>query len=398
MRILYVTAIELDVDGGPKTHILEILKQWHALGYEVRLLSPRFSHSRLSLTMQVCNYRFIGYSLARRLISYGFLLAALVVQMKRFRPEAVYERQMEYNPVTSWVCRLFRVPLFVEINGLIVEDLQHTGAPALALKIHQIVEAKELSMASGITCTSPRLKEKICGRDKKLNGKITFIPNGVNADLFRPMDRDLCCKQMGLDPRVKYVGYVGTFSHLHQPEQAVRSFSRVHQKIGDSRLLLVGDGPLRRKCEQMARTLGISGDVVFTGRVPYEEVPVAINCMDVGLVLSSRASLERVGVVAFKFQELLSCGCPVVAQFLAPEERRRFSTIAKMVPVADEDALDRALLELLGNPVEAARMAERALRYVAEHVSWEKSARLSVDFMGRAIAAQNSFRMNTRLQ
>jgi phosphatidylinositol alpha-1,6-mannosyltransferase len=144
---------------------------------------------------------------------------------------------------------------------------------------------------------------------------------------------------------------------------------------------MVGDGHRRKGCEQMAQDLGVSAHVIFTGTLPYEEVPIAINCMDVGLVLASRERLEREGVVAFKFQELLACGCPVVAQFLEPEESTRYSGVAKMVPVGDEAALDRALLELLGHPAEAARIAERALHYAADHVSWERSAQLSIDFM-----------------
>jgi glycosyltransferase involved in cell wall biosynthesis len=387
MRILYVTAIELDVDGGPKTHVLEILKQWHALGHEVMLLSPRFYHRSLSLPMQVRSYGFIGYSLARRLISYGFLLAALVVQMKRFRPEAVYERQMEHNPVVCWVCKLFHLPLFVEINGLIAEDLQHTGAPALALKIHQIVEAKELSMASGITCTSPRLREKICDCDKKRSGKTIFIPNGVNTDLFRPMDRNLCRKQMGLDPRVKYVGYVGTFNHLHNVEQVISSFSRLKEQAGDVKLLLVGDGPSRRRCEKMAVEYGIVEDVLFIGALRYEDVATAVNCFDVGLSLSSRMSLARVGVVAFKFFEYLACRCPVVAQYLYPEDWERYSILAKMVHVDNARGLMDAIIEIFSDPIAAAQMAQRGLRYVEENISWEQSARLSLSLMARKVKA-----------
>ena len=82
---------------------------------------------------------------------------------------------------------------------------------------------------------------------------------------------------------------------------------------------------------------------------------------------------------------MLACGCPVVAQFLEPAESVRYSGVAKMVPVGDEAALDRALIELLDNPAVVARMAERASRYAAEHVSWEKSAQLSIDFMNRKI-------------
>jgi len=56
-----------------------------------------------------------------------------------------------------------------------------------------------------------------------------------------------------------------------------------------------------------------------------------------------------------------------------------------MVPVGDEAALDRALIELLRDPAKAAGIAQRALCHVAEHVSWKQSAQLSIDFMNRMI-------------
>jgi glycosyltransferase involved in cell wall biosynthesis len=385
MKILYVSAIELDCDGGPTTHVVEMVRQWHRLGHDVLLLTPPFSRTFAGLPDRVRHYPFAGYSVFRRLVSYQCLFILLVWHLARFRPDAVYERQMEYNPFVFWACRLMRVPLFVELNGLMVEDLRQTHAAAPAIRAHAMVESRELGSSTGITCTSARLQEKICVRGAALCRKTQAVPNGVNRELFRPMDRVVCRQWMGLGDRLKVIGYVGTFSHLHQPEQAVRSFARVREEIQDVRLLMVGDGPRRKGCGQLAQDMGVSSQVIFTGTLPYEEVPIAINCMDVGLVLASRERLEREGVVAFKFQELLACGCPVVAQFLEPADSLRYSGVAKMVPVGEEAALDRALLELLGNPAEAARMAERALRHVAEHVSWENSAQLNMDFMSRMI-------------
>jgi glycosyltransferase involved in cell wall biosynthesis len=385
MKILYVSAIELDCDGGPTTHVAEMIRQWHRLGHDVLLLTPPFSRTFAGLPDRVRHYPFAGYSVSRRLVSYPCLFVLLAWHLARFRPDVVYERQMEYNPFVFWACRLMRVPLFVELNGLIVEDLRQTHAPASAIRAHEMVESRELSFSTGITCTSARLQKKICARGAALCRKTKAVPNGVNRELFRPMERAVCRQKMGLDARLKVIGYVGTFSHLHQPEQAVRSFARVRKEIQDARLLMVGDGSRRKGCEHLAQNLGVASHVIFTGPLPYEKVPIAINCMDVGLALASRERLEREGVVAFKFQEMLACGCPVVAQFLEPEESARYSGVAKMVPVGDEAALDRALLELLGHPAEAARIAERALHYTGEHVSWEKSAQLSIDFMNYMI-------------
>lgn len=58
MKILYVSAIELDADGGPKTHIIEMLREWHKLGHEIVLLTPPYSRKRLNLRVKVVFYPF----------------------------------------------------------------------------------------------------------------------------------------------------------------------------------------------------------------------------------------------------------------------------------------------------------------------------------------------------
>src|SRR3972149_7239005 len=143
MKILYVSAIELDADGGPKTHIIEMLREWHKLGHEIVLLTPPYNRERLNLQVNVVFYPFFGYSFFRRIISYHLMFVFLVWCICKFRPTIVYERQMEYNPFIWLVCRISKLPLFVEINGLMVEDLERTGSGVIPIMVHKVVEKKE---------------------------------------------------------------------------------------------------------------------------------------------------------------------------------------------------------------------------------------------------------------
>jgi len=81
----------------------------------------------------------------------------------------------------------------------------------------------------------------------------------------------------------------------------------------DARLLLVGDGPDRRRLERLVRRGGVGDSVIFTGSVPWAEVPAYTDAGDV-FAMPCRTRLlglepEAWGIV---FLEAQACGLPVV--------------------------------------------------------------------------------------
>jgi len=137
MRVLYISAVELDIEGGPKTHVVELVKNWHEQNHEILLLTPKFSNTRLKLPCRISHYPFAGYSFFRWMMTSAFLFVALIWHLYRFKPTVVYERQMVFNFMVSLACKVFRTPLFVEVNGS-VEDLSQTGSNELAIKVHEL--------------------------------------------------------------------------------------------------------------------------------------------------------------------------------------------------------------------------------------------------------------------
>ncbi len=94
----------------------------------------------------------------------------------------------------------------------------------------------------------------------------------------------------------------------------VEAWPAVLAQVPDAVLLLVGEGPNRRSVEQLARRLGVSDSVIFTGSVPWEEVPTHIDAGDVFAMPCRTRKLglevEAFGIV---FLEARACGVPVVA-------------------------------------------------------------------------------------
>jgi glycosyltransferase involved in cell wall biosynthesis len=67
-------------------------------------------------------------------------------------------------------------------------------------------------------------------------------------------------------PGVTMFVTMGRVSPEKNHERLVRAFSRVHAETPDTRLVIVGDGPLLPRVRQVAADLGVEGSVVLTGQ------------------------------------------------------------------------------------------------------------------------------------
>lgn len=114
-------------------------------------------------------------------------------------------------------------------------------------------------------------------------------------------------------------------------------------------LLLVGDGPDRRRLEQLAHDCGVADAVRFTGSVPWEEVPAHTDAGDVFAMPCRTRRLglepEAWGIVLL---EARACGLPVlVGRSGGAPETVTGSPGTRVVDGADQTQVAAALLELL---------------------------------------------------
>jgi phosphatidylinositol alpha-1,6-mannosyltransferase len=149
-----------------------------------------------------------------------------------------------------------------------------------------------------------------------LDGHTTLdrLAPGVDIDAYHPdVDGGEVRRCHGLADRPVVV-CVSRLVPRKGQDALIRAFPRIRQRVPDAALLVVSGGPYRSALERLARESGVSRDVVFTGSVPWEDLPAYFAAGDVFAMpcRTRRGGLdvEGLGIV---YLEASATGLPVVA-------------------------------------------------------------------------------------
>lgn len=177
---------------------------------------------------------------------------------------------------------------------------------------------------------------------------ISIVPNVVDTSRFASAPTT---RQPGDPCKLLFAGILR--DHNKNLPLLLRAFSRLVRAKPQYRLTIVGEGEVRKECEDLARRLGVSEECVFRGAIGPDEMAKEMAASDL-FVLPSRA--ETFGIVA---AEAMSVGRPVVATRCGGPEDIVTEATGVLVPVDDEEALADAI----------ANVCERLDAFPAERLS-----------------------------
>ena len=113
-------------------------------------------------------------------------------------------------------------------------------------------------------------------------GKISVLPNAVDSSKFNitPKDKKLE-SELGFEGKV-VIGYIGSFVEYEGLDLLLEACAIIKEKHGDIfRLILVGDGDTMQLLRRTSRFLQLEDQVVFTGRIPHDDVQRYYSLIDI---------------------------------------------------------------------------------------------------------------------
>lgn len=191
-----------------------------------------------------------------------------------------------------------------------------------------------------------------------LNG----VPTPLVTDAERDANRRDVRRLLGIANASVVVGSVVRLAPGKGLHDLIRAFGQVQWK--DAKLVLVGDGPLRKELVLLARELGVADRVRFAG---HQQIPARfVDAMDV-FVLAVPA-----GSMSIALLEAMTRGIPPVITFCGPEEAVVDERTGLCAPPNDPTALAATLDRLSCDADMRQRLGAAAATYVREQFSTER--------------------------
>lgn len=198
-------------------------------------------------------------------------------ELERYEPyDFVYERYSLWSHAGMSYAASRNIPAILEVNApLIEEQKKYRGLidQDAAVKVTQ----KCFTAASLILTVSEQVANYV-ESFPQARGKVKVLPNGVNTERFSSS-----LTMRSKDTNGFVFGFVGTLKPWHGVDRLINAFAAIHQNIPHTRLLIVGDGPMREALEGQVASLNLSPSVTFTGLVTPSKMVEMYQRMDVGV-------------------------------------------------------------------------------------------------------------------
>jgi L-malate glycosyltransferase len=187
------------------------------------------------------------------------------------------------------------IPVVTTLHGtdITLVGTNSTFAPVVAFSINK---------SDGVTAVSESLKQQTL-EYFDIEDEIKVIYNFIDFERFKKLDKDHFKKAIAPHGE-KILVHTSNFRKVKRVEDVIQTFKKVHDQI-PAKLLLVGDGPERHRCEELCRQLSLMSDVRFLGKQDAVEELLAVS--DLFLMPSEK---ESFGLAAL---EAMACQLPVIS-------------------------------------------------------------------------------------
>lgn len=347
--------------GGLETYLVNLLHVMDLSKYKVTIVATGQQNDWYKAELKSLDVEYLycpcGYSV--------WPFVGRIKEIMRQREiVAVCDFRNDFSAPTLWVAKRLgiksRVAMYRSTRRGFKPDLFRNSYVAV---MHYFTRR----LATKVIANNPKILDNFYPRWQGDN-KFAVVYNGIDIRKFAPATGNKqILKDLGISPDKIIVGHTGSFRAAKNHQGLLKTFGLVKQKVSNIHLLLVGDGLLRPRIEQMAASMGLESCVTLAGN--RKDIPELLNVMDVFFYPSIYEGMPNALV------EAMACAKPFVAT--------NISEIAEIVPndlhcqlfdVDDIEGQAEALRKLVSDINCAYSIGKRAREHVVSNFTIASSA------------------------
>lgn len=233
-------------------------------------------------------------------------------------------------------------------------------------KVKKRIIEKNLKSYTAIASTSYCMAEETKKYLEDKSKEIFITPFGVDTKKFKNLNIEKNKNEL-------VIGIVKTLTENYGIEYLIRAIKELENTLDIEnykkiRLLIYGKGELKNKLEALTKELQIEDKVIFKGYISNEDVPKALNEMDIFVVPSIN---ESFGVAAV---EAMACEIPVIASSVGGlKEVIVDKETGYLVPKKDHKEIAKYLKKLILDKNLRTSLGENGRKRVLENYDWNSN-------------------------
>ncbi len=309
-------------------------------------------------------------------LSNNYIIYAIFRHIKKIYQQKGFDLIHAHSPALCGLgAMLFSmftgIPFIYEIRAFWEDAAVDAGKYAtgsLKYRIMRILESFVIKRADAVVTITDYLKNDILARSVK-KPNVFLIPNGVDRNHFYPMLRNTqLAKELGIG-EYPVIGFIGSFYRFEGLDVLLKALSLLKKQNLKYKAILVGSGEMDAEWRQLAEKLELS-NVIFTGRVPYEDILRYYSVIDIFVYPRHSERLTEL-VTPLKPLEAMAMGKLVIGSDVGGIKE----IIGKggiFFPAGDYESLFHLLKDVINNRAKYESVAEEGKKLANEKYSWDR--------------------------
>ncbi len=387
MKILHILDHSIPLHSGYTFRTRAILEQQRVMGWQTfHLTSAKHQGAILDVenidgfeffrTRPSSNF-FSGLPILNQLIIVRSLEKRIDEVIKEVNPDVLHAHSPALNGLAAVRAgRRNRIPVVYECRAFWEDAAVDHGTSnegGLRYRMTKALETYVFRHANAVTTICEGLRGDIISRGIAAN-KVKVIPNAVDIERFTfgvEADNDLRIT-LHLDGK-KVLGFIGSFYAYEGLPLLLDAMPTMIKHSPDIRLLLVGGGPQEALIKKKVTELDLENEVIFTGRVPHDQVQAYYNQVDVFVYPRLAMRLTNL-VTPLKPLEAMAQGRLVVASDVGGhKELIRDRQNGYLFKAGDADDLAQTVTGLLSEEEKWPELKRAGRQYVETERNWQVS-------------------------
>jgi glycosyltransferase involved in cell wall biosynthesis len=347
-------------------------------GFDVKIIALRYkkipteSKANRKLSLELLDFNDIqtGNMGSYYIANAGQMFLALSNVLKKKKIDVIIHANILPSTIAVGLGKIFHVPIIFDYQDHFPESAAAYFKGNLTRSIAYTVTSGfnnfNITYSDAVVAVTNTHKEMI--KNLIPNKTVETIPNGVNSELFRPIQKDIALKNLNM-PELNQKIIITYFGSIDSWLDFTTVFKVLKQLVNKGfaiSLLLIGYSHSKFFLEELKKTandIGVSELVHFLGPVSQDKLVYYINASDV--TLAPYKGMAKNQAVPLKILESLACGVPVCTTGLR-EIVQRFKGVVSFY--SSEEELECALMKYIkGNKV----ISANEMRKIAKEYSWD---------------------------